>query len=235
MKEKCLNTLFSILTISFIIFIFTSSWVSAQKQVPEEEKYGGNLIIAIPFDFKSLDSRYLPGSGSEGFGQHQLYERMVEYAAVGTKEIVPLLAESWKQVDDKTWLVHIKKGVKFHNGKEMTGEDVWKNLDWKLNSSKYLKEKGWRGPRVSTPMEPVKSIELVDKYTLKFNLKFPYAPFLNYTLNWGAQGVVDPDVVEKYGKEATLHPVGTGPFKFVEWVSGDHVTLERFEDERADD
>jgi peptide/nickel transport system substrate-binding protein len=229
MKRNCATAF----CIAAAIFLFSSALAplafGTQQQVPEKEKQGGTLIIAIPFDVKSMDSRYLPGSGSESFGQQQLYERMVEYAAVGTREIVPLLAESWKQVDDKTWIVNIRKGVKFHNGKEMTGEDVWKNMDWKLNSRKYLQEKGWRRPRVPSVFDPVKSIELVDKYALKFTLKFPFAPFPNWILNWSVQGISDPAVVEKYEKQATLHPVGTGPFKFVEWISGDHLTLERFD------
>ena len=61
---------------------------------------------------------------------------------------------------------------------------------------------------------------MVDKYTLKYTLKYPFEGFEGWLLNWGIQGLIDPDIVEKYGREATLHPVGTGPFKFVEYVPG---------------
>ncbi len=230
MKAKSLKKLLLISAISILTVVFSSALLYAQKKVSEEEKYGGTLTIATPADSKSLDARYLPGSATTCFGEEKIYDRLADYSGKGAKEINPMLAESWKQVDDVTWLVNIRKGVKFHNGKELTAEDIWKNIDWKLNPEKYTKEKGWRPPRVRTYATPfVKNVEIIDKHTLKFNLKAPFAAFANATLNWVCQGIIDPDVVEKYGKEATLHPVGTGPFKYAEWVSGDHITLEGFD------
>ncbi len=231
MRLKSLQRLFLICTVSILTLIFASTLLNAQKKVSEKEKYGGTLTIAVPFDPKSLDPRYLPGSSNSCFGYEKIYDRLVDYSEAGASEVIQMIAESWKQVDDLTWLVNIRKGVKFHNGKELTAEDVWKNIDWKLNPEKYTKEKGWRPPRVRGYTKPViKKLEIVDKYTLKFTLIQPYAPFVNACLNWSLQGVIDPDVVEKFGKEATLRPIGTGAFKFVEWVSGDHITLERFDE-----
>ncbi len=230
MKIESFRKLLLTSTVSILALIFSSTFLSAQKQVPEKEKYGGTLTVAVPADAKSLDARYLPGSATTCYGEEKIYDRLVDYSGKGAKEINPILAESWKQVDDLTWLVNIRKGVKFHNGKELTAEDIWKNIDWKLNPEKYTKEKGWRPPRVRTYATPfIKNVEVIDKHTLKFNLKAPFAAFVNACLNWVCQGIIDPDVVEKYGKEATLHPVGTGAFKYVEWVSGDHITLEAFD------
>ncbi len=232
MKAKKAPILCSVSIVLFFLFnlTFGLSLFAAQPRVIEKEKFGGTLTIAIPYDFKSLDSRYLPGSGSESFGQQSLYERMAQYDSVGARAIVPVLAEKWKQTDDKTWLVQIRKGVKFHNGKEMTAQDVWQNIDWKVNRAKYTKEKKWRPPRVRTAVNHIKSVEAVDKYTLKFVLDIPFGPFPNWTMNWAVQGVTDPEVVEKYGRETTLAPVGTGPFKFVEWVPGAYAVIERFDD-----
>lgn len=230
MKIKSLNNLVLISAISILTFTLSPTLSSAQKKISEKEKYGGTLTIASPSDAKSLDARYLPGSATSCYGEEKIYDRLVDYSGKGAKEVVPLLAESWKQLDDATWLVNIRKGVKFHNGKELTAEDIWKNIDWKLNPTKYTKEKGWRPPRVRSWATPIiKNVEIIDKHTLKFILKIPYAPFVNASLNWVSQGIIDPDIVEKYGKQATLHPIGTGPFKYVEWVSGDHITLEAFD------
>lgn len=230
MYARSLKKLLVIVTISILTVIFSSPLLYAQRKVSEKNKYGGTLVIAVPLDARSLDSRQFTSNADFHFGFEKIYDRLVDYSEGGIKDVVPVLAESWKQTDDITWLVHIRKGVKFHNGKELTAEDVWKNLDWRLNSEKYSKEKGWKPPRGKTRLVAIKSVEIVDKYTLKFILKAPNVTFVNVILNWSVQGVVDPDIVEKYGKEATLHPVGTGPFKFVEWVSGDHITLQRFDD-----
>ncbi len=219
--------LFLSIFLSSIIFLFST--VNAQKAVPEKEKYGGNLIIAVPEDFKSLDSRYLPGSSSARGEQH-LYNPLVEVGPKGVHQVIPALATDWKRTDDLTWIVHLRKGVKFHNGKEITSEDVAKNFDWMVNAKKYLTEKGWRRARGANNYEQIKSVEAVDKYTLKFTLKYPFPPFPVMSLNQGSRGIIDPDIVEKYEKQATLYPVGTGPFKFREWVSGDHMVIERFED-----
>jgi ABC-type transport system substrate-binding protein len=54
------------------------------------------------------------------------------------------LAVEWKKVDDLTWIVKLRQGVKYHNGKELTAQDVALNFDWKINSKKYQKEKGWK-------------------------------------------------------------------------------------------
>jgi peptide/nickel transport system substrate-binding protein len=229
MSITSLKKLFLISAVSILTVISSFTVLNAQGKVSEKEKYGGTLTIAIPFDTKSLDSRYLPGSANVCLGYEKIYDRLVDYAAAGASEVIPMIAESWKQIDDVTWLVNIRKGVKFHNGKELTAEDIWKNIDWKLNPEKYTKERGWRPPRVRGYTKPViKKLEIIDKYVLKFTLMQPYAPFVNATLNWALQGIIDPDVVEKWGQQATLHPIGTGPFKLAKWVSGDHITLESF-------
>ncbi len=217
----------SILFVSFFSFF---SLAYAQKVVPEKDKYGGMLTIAIPSDFKSLDARYVGQSGTSRRGQQHLYNRMVEYGPKGAHDIVPGLATDWKQIDQLTWLVHLREGVKFHNGKELTAEDLVKNYDWKLRAKENTAEKGWRPPRGRSDVLSLKKVEAVDKYTLKYTLNYPFVPFVSIVLGWGTQAVIDPDIVEKYGNQATLHPVGTGPFKFREYVSGSHLILDRFDD-----
>ena len=214
----------------FVAGLLIFSTVQAQQTASEQEKYGGTLTIAIPKDFKSLDARYLSKEGSSTRGQQQLYNRMVEYGPKGMNDIIPGLAASWEKIDQTTWLVHLRKGVKFHNGKELTAHDVAQNFDWKTNSKKYTKEKGWRPPRGRSDSHHIRKVEIVDKYTLKYTLKFPFVPFVGVNLGWALRGIIDPEVVEKYGRQATLHPVGTGPFKFAEYASGSHLVMERFDD-----
>ena len=72
-------------------------------------------------------------------------------------------------------------------------------------------------------------VEAVDETTpVRFTLKEPFAPFLN-TLAHAAAHIISPKAIETYGDKLGEHPVGTGPYKFVEWVRGDHLTLEAFD------
>ncbi len=223
---------FRLLRCGFIVFLFQVCLISPlafsqPKQVPEKEKYGGTLVIAITKEDKSLDARYTSGRGWENSpGFQQMYEPIVDYGPPGSGEYRPLLAEKIEQVDDVTWLVRIRKGVKFHHGRELTAEDVYTQIGWALKTPQ-----GWRAIRHRSCIDLVKGVELVDKYSLKFTLKQPSILFPTYSLMWALNGGAEPpELVEKYGKSFTNNPVGTGPFKFVEWVSGDHITIEKFND-----
>ncbi len=208
--------------------VFPESLYSATSQpraVPEKEKYGGTLRIAIGTEPKSLDSRYLGSGWDANPGFQQIYESLVDFGSKASRPSVPVLAESWEQLDDVTWLVRIRKGVKYHNGRELIAEDIKTQIGWSMQPPK-----GWRPPRQKSASGPIKQIEVIDKYTMKITLKQPEELFVPYIMRWGHNGYSPPELVEKWGKEYTLHPTGTGPFKFVEWISGDHVTIERFDD-----
>ncbi len=228
MRKRFLKIL--ILTFS-VMFLQTGlvqpSAFSQPKQVLEKDKYGGTLRIAITQDPKSLDARYMSGRSWETSpGFQQMYEMLVDYGSAGSGEYRSLLAEKVEQVDDVTWLVRIRKGIKFHHGRELTAEDVYTQIGWGLKTPK-----GWRPIRHKSCLDMVKEVDLVDKYTLKFSLKQPSVLFSGFSLQWALNGGAEPpDLVEKLGKQFTNSPVGTGPFKFAEWVSGDHIVIERFED-----
>ncbi len=220
------------LPFGFMLVLFQACLIlplafSQPKQAPEKEKYGGTLRVAITKEDKSLDARYMSGRGWENApGFQQMYERVVEYAAPGSGQSRPLLAEKIEQLDEVTWLVRIKKGVKFHHGRELTAEDVYSQIGWGLKTPQ-----GWRAIRHRSCLDLIKGMDLVDKYTLKFTLKQPSVLFPTYSLMWSLNGGAEPpELVEKYGKSFTNNPVGTGPFKFVELVAADHLTIERFED-----
>jgi peptide/nickel transport system substrate-binding protein len=83
---------------------------------------------------------------------------------------------------------------------------------------------------MSKYVQSLQRIEIVDRYTIKMTLKDPnYALFESQILFWGLRGLGDPEEILKDPKRPVKVPVGTGPFKFVEWVAGDHLTIERNE------
>src|SRR5574337_1706177 len=180
---------------------------------------GGTLIYGAGADPDSLDPANTDSNTGEAFG-HMMNNYLVRFDA--KVKIHPDLATSWTQSKDGlTWTFKLRKGVKFHDGTPFNAEAVKYNFERFLGPEKPLKSS------LHTPI--IKSVEVVDEYTVRFNLKAPFAFFLN-NLAHSASALVSPAAHQKWGKDLTLHPVGTGPFKFVEWVRGDHITLIRNDD-----
>ncbi|HSL33767.1 MAG TPA: ABC transporter substrate-binding protein [Candidatus Limnocylindrales bacterium] len=126
-----------------------------------------------------------------------------------------VLATKWTQPDATTWVFDLVEGAKFHNGEAFTAEDVKYTFERILNpdtASAY------------TPLyDVIDSIEATTPTQVTFKLKSSFGPFLNNLANNGE--IVNKKAVE--AADPARNPVGTGPFKFVEWVQGDHVTLEK--------
>jgi peptide/nickel transport system substrate-binding protein len=133
----------------------------------------------------------------------------------------PLLAESYEHPDALTYIYKIRKGVKFHNGEEMTIEDVLASIE------------RVRDPEVASPMawffDPVASVEATDESTLTITLTEPSALF-QFVAMTTAGHVVPKSAIEEYGIDFLRNPIGTGPFKFVQWDAGSEIVLEKFED-----
>ena len=131
-------------------------------------------------------------------------------------KIVPALAESWEQVDPVTTVFHLRKGVKFHNGETLKASDVKFTLDRMIAS-----------PKVNHIINVVDKVEVVDDNTVKIITKKPYGPLLN-NLAHTASSILSEKAVTEAGKSYGQHPIGTGPYEFVSWQSGDRITLVAF-------
>jgi peptide/nickel transport system substrate-binding protein len=127
----------------------------------------------------------------------------------GTFIVEPDLAERWEEVDDTTYVFHLRKGVKWHNkppvnGRELVADDV------KFSYDRFLTEKGNADRYI---LEAVDRVEVVDRYSVKFLLKEPYVWLINVLANPRSMWVVAPEVVEKYGDLKKVETaIGTGPF-----------------------
>ena len=154
----------------------------------------------------------------------QVYETLIDLNADMTFK--PVLAESWETPDDVTYVFHLRQGVKFHNGREMTADDVVYTFDRILGKTE-AGDIGALGSKASY-YGGVASVEAVDPYTVKFTLAEPNAAFLgNLTSNYGA--IVDKDVIAEKG-DLMRADGGTGPFQLGEWLPDNYVTITKFSD-----
>ena len=135
-----------------------------------------------------------------------------------TKELEPQIAESWEQTDDLTYVFKIREGVKFHDGSEVTTADVKFSLDRAINSA-----------AVSYIVDFIESVTDNGDGTVTIKTKAPYGPALrNLAIPFAA--IVPKALVEADEANFILNPVGSGPYQFVEWKQGDHVTMKAFDD-----
>jgi peptide/nickel transport system substrate-binding protein len=185
--------------------------VSAPAAKPEAQpKSGGTLRTGIPTDLARLDGHQstVPLPASIGL----VYDRLVAYDAMVQPK--PMLAESWEvSTDWKEIKLNLRKGVTYHSGREFTSDDVKYNLfrgrDPKAGTGTYVNQSKW-----------FDSIDTPDKYTTVLKSDVPRPAAFDY-LN--VLNIIDKETQE--GPDAQAKAVGTGPFTFVEWVQGDHVTL----------
>jgi len=134
-----------------------------------------------------------------------------------TMEAVPDLAESVESLSDSEYVFHLRKGVKFHHGKEFKAEDVVATYNLII---KY--------PGSSPYVNSIVSVEALDDYNVKFTMKGPY-PNLMYDVAYKYWFILPKDLIES-GHDFASSPVGTGPFKMVEWSRGNFIVYERFDD-----
>jgi peptide/nickel transport system substrate-binding protein len=149
-------------------------------------------------------------------GEEYIYNVLVFSGLVRITEDLKFqgeLAERWESSDDlKTWTFYLRKGVKFHHGKELGAEDV-------ITTFKMVADPA-TGSSARTHMDLVESFEAVDKHTVRFKLKIPYAGFAELMVERQLK-IIPSDRLDKLATE----PSGTGPFKFKSFTPGDKLEL----------
>ena len=134
-------------------------------------------------------------------------------------EVVLELAADYRWLDSETVEFDLKRGVRFHNGEELTAEDVVFTFERILYKDIGAERRGF--------IQEVESVEEVDDWTVRFNLKSPWPVFLQMLVH---NQIVPKDYVTQVGDaEFAKKPVGAGPFKFVEGDLGAQIILERFD------
>lgn len=171
--------------------------------------------------------------GESGKVTINIFDTLVEYEPDNT-EVRPALATDWSVSEDGTvWTFNLREGVKFHDGTDFNAEAVvvnferWLNKDHPLNNGEC---KYWSYMfNGYAPDSIVTKVEATGDYQVQFTLKAPFAPFIQ-NLAMFPFGIASPAALEQYGADFFKNPVGTGPFKFEEWIQDDKVTLVKNED-----
>jgi glutathione transport system substrate-binding protein len=138
-------------------------------------------------------------------------------------KMIPVLAESYEaSKDGLVYTIKLRKGVKFHDGTDFKADAVKVNLDRVTNPENKLKRYGLYNNNIA-------KTEAVDDYTARITLRTPFSPFINQ-LAHPSTVMISPAALAKYGnKDIAFHPVGTGPFKFVEWKATDYLKVAKFD------
>ena len=201
--------------------------------------FGGEKIIQIAgFEPGTCD---VQKTTSEYFVPINCYDRLVECITGenGYPELVPGLAESWEVSEDGlVYTFHLRKGVKFHNGLEMTADDVVYTFDRMLDpETKALNTTNFdyvlgAQARMNGEAESTEGLKALDDYTVQITLRESFAPFLARLSDY-ASSVYNREFTEEVGQDFGLAAetvCGTGAFKLMEYVINDHLVLEAFDD-----
>ncbi len=197
-------------------------------------KQGGSMIVTYKDDVSTLD----PAIGYDWQNWSMiksLFDGLMDYEP-GTTNLRKEIAEDYTISDDgKTFTFKLRKGVKFHNGRELNADDVKYSIERVVNPKTQSPGAGFFGSIVgfedasTGKAEALSGITVVDPYTIKFELSRPDATFL-HVLALNFAHIVPKEEVEKYGADFGKHPVGSGAFKMTEWTLGQRIVFERFKD-----
>ncbi len=200
---------------------------AAEEAAPAEEepaaeegpKYGGTLKAAFQNEWAGLDNHT-----TSSYSSYQILNNVVEGLTFFDNDLnlVPWLATSWEQSEDgKTWTFKLREGVKFHNGREMTAEDVKWSWERFIDPATGAGNAGRVGP-------PETQIEVIDKYTVAVTHPEPFGIFPQSIGFDMSSGIIAKESLEDDG---TINvPIGTGPFEITEVEGTTRLVMEKFDD-----
>ncbi len=185
---------------------------------------GGTMVIGLSAEIMTLDPADYRDTTTETVIRN-MFDGLVTRSSDG--RVLLQLAESATLIDNVTWEFVLKKGVTFHNGEDLTAEDVKFTFDRIITENAIEYPEPHTSPRKGL-IGPVESVEIVDDYTVRLYLSAPFPAAMQMLVH---QQIVPKDYFEQVGTEGFIEaPVGCGPFKFVEGSLGDQIVMERFDD-----
>lgn len=212
-----------VIFVMFVLLLAACSEDSGEAQNKSDgsgdvTKDDRDLIIAQSADITSLDPQDSLSTNGERIFRN-MYNRL--FARNQDMEVVPELVEEFENIDDETWQFKLIEGVTFHNGDELTAEDVKFSLD-RVKSEETLKE--------YTYFTQIKEVNVLGDYEVEIVTDGPM-PTLQHLLAKSGADIMPKSYVEEVGMDGFVkNPVGSGPYKFVSWNVDSEVKLEKYED-----
>jgi ABC-type transport system substrate-binding protein len=217
---------------STALMLALAPFAVAQDYVPDPDaRPGGGIVITYKDDVATLD----PAIGYDWQNWSMiksLFDGLMDYVP-GTTELRPGLAESYEISDDgMTFTFRLRPGVVFHNGREMTAEDVKYSLDRVTDPETQSPGAGFFGSILgfdavtAGEADSLEGVKVIDPLTVEITLSRPDATFLHVmALNFAS--IVPQEAVEAAAGDFGKQPVGTGAFKLADWTIGQSLTFEK--------
>jgi peptide/nickel transport system substrate-binding protein len=176
---------------------------------------GGTLNVAIEADPVTIDPSQTGGLPGRRIDR-AIFDPLIEIDA--NNKLGPGLVERWEIPDPRTYVFYLRQGVTFHDGTPFDADAVKFHFDRHTAPNTRSRRNG--------ELLSVAGTEIVDRHTIKVKLKASYAAFLAALFDWSGY-IVSPAAVQKYGDDFGVHPVGTGPFRFVSYAQDQQTVVQR--------
>lgn len=215
MKKKLISYLLTIISLVALVLSSFASLVSAQEPIE-----GGTFVVGIGREPETYNPNAAPNDAAKAVIENVMNKLL---KINGYSQIVPDLAESYEFSEDGLKLTfHLHEGVKWHDGEDLTADDV------KWTFDQIMAEQGF----ASYALGALEEVQVVDEVTLDFILSEPDAGILG-AIAWHGTQIMPEHLyagTDWLTNETNQHPIGTGPFKFVEHIPGESILLEANED-----
>ncbi|WP_319757657.1 ABC transporter substrate-binding protein [uncultured Sphaerochaeta sp.] len=208
-----------ILTVLVVLLSSIALFAGGSSERGDSAEGGGykdTITIGQGADVTSFDPHIGKETPAVAVTNH-IFDTLVDTDPV-TGEVVPQIAEKWEVVSPVEYRFFIRKGLKFHNGEDLTADDVKFSLDRAIASGS-----------VSYIVDFIKEVKIEDDYTVLVTTKAPYGPTLR-NLAVPFAGIVPKDYVTANPDGLKTSPIGSGPYKFVSWAQNDNAKLEAYAD-----